>query len=318
MALSFIRRGKFACVALARRMLSWFRRLLNIKMNKIIAFDHRLINLCPIRLRVEACHRHSLVLSMSECPPEFSDRKRRLVVWLHPARGLVPFGLRCDSLESFKLLPKTIGVTARLYQNQFVFEHGATFELTGAGVSLRVLPSDDALSNGLARARQAFIQRQISNDSPHPEPLASALQKRLDTLISRLCSGDFETNGGLLRPLIGLGLGSTPSGDDMIAGVLAALWTIHSAHALAARSAISQEIHGICPSQTTKTSRDMLWHAANGYFPEALGNVAKGLRDQNCDSEEFRRRVENLFSVGATSGRDMGMGILKMALKFIF
>ena len=255
---------------------------------------------------------------MSECPPERSDWQHRLVVWLHPARGLVPFGLRCHSHESFQSLPQTIGATARLKGNQFNFDNGASFVLKGSGLDLRVFPSVHALSNEWIRARQEFIKRQISIISPHPEPIAGALQKRLDALIARLLAGHLEPTGGLIRPLIGLGLGSTPSGDDMIAGVLAALWTMKSAPAVAARAAIAREIYRLLPNETTHTSRDMLWHAANGYFPEALGNVANALKDENCNSEKFNRHVETLFQMGATSGRDMGMGVFMMALKFIF
>lgn len=262
----------------------------------------------PLELEVEAVHRHTVVMKVVGATSLF--RGRRLVL-LHPARSLVPFGLRCDSNEAFAALPRSIGATGVLSGRALSFTGRATFALEGDGEDLRVRPARSLPSPSLIRQRLEWLQPELAPDDAarEKEPLARALAGRLAAFAGRIRDGALVGADDLTRPLVGLGLGSTPSGDDMIAGALAALWSLGCAPATAARAAIAREVARIALDQTTRTSLEMLWHAARGYFPHALGALARALASASISRAEVSASAEALFHLGATSGRDMAAGL---------
>lgn len=263
-----------------------------------------------LELCVEEVHRHTLVLKVVGALPAVSYFRGRLVVILHPARTLVPFGLRCRSIRDYEALPRSIGMTAKLHGRRLFFTGDIHVDLEGKGIDLKVHPVEEvgALSRRCAR-RLDWLQPKDGGQARAATSLYRALDARLSRFGERMKMGDFGGVGDLIRPLIGLGFGSTPSGDDMIAGALAALWSLDSSQAMAARNALARDIAQLTPVLTTRTSLEMLWHAARGYFPEALVNAVRALGNECISKNEFARFADLLFYLGATSGRDMAAGM---------
>ena len=105
-----------------------------------------------------------------------------------------------------------------------------------------------------------------------------------------------------LRGLIGLGTGSTPSGDDLIVGILAgfaALGMTTLTDALRT-TAIRQRTHPI--------SAQMLTAALDGAFSQSLRDLANKLGQAASTTAQLRQCVETLANQGATSGTAMLVG----------
>jgi hypothetical protein len=111
--------------------------------------------------------------------------------------------------------------------------------------------------------------------------------------------------------LLGLGPGLTPSGDDLLCGMLVALHAVGEtdrAHALYA------EIARAAPCSTSPISAAFLRAAAEGLGCEALhAAIAAILEGQ---SEALAGRIEALGRVGHTSGWDALAGALLVLQAF--
>jgi hypothetical protein len=113
-----------------------------------------------------------------------------------------------------------------------------------------------------------------------------------------------------VRPLIGLGAGLTPSGDDFLVGYLAGLWC-----AVLDKGERAQFVTGLGKAvvrfsrQTTDISRAYLYHAARGQVSSRLADLAEAI----CRGEDLERvnvAVESAMQVGHTSGMDAVTGLL--------
>jgi hypothetical protein len=110
--------------------------------------------------------------------------------------------------------------------------------------------------------------------------------------------------------LVGLGSGSTPTGDDLLVGLTAATWRLVSA-GLVPRS--SQEgfhasLDALPPNATTDTGLEMLAHAVRGAFPEPLKRLVESLGVD--DTSVVTARVNRLSRLGGRSGCDMLAGVV--------
>jgi hypothetical protein len=203
------------------------------------------------------------------------------------------------------------------------------FGLTPGGIQL--LPADlDRLRSELAGGATALAHwrpaevdlvdlrmRPVRIDPHAAELLSAALDVRqhagaLDprrqrstasALVRAALAG--EPLGGPLHRLIGAGPGSTPAGDDVVVGVLAALRaTGHHDAATAIGS-------GVLPllDRTTSASRMYLSAAADGRFAERVHELVRGLEDATSAAGAARSAA----GWGATSGLDLLSGIVTVA-----
>jgi hypothetical protein len=108
----------------------------------------------------------------------------------------------------------------------------------------------------------------------------------------------------LLR-LIGAGPGSTPAGDDVVAGVLAGL---HATGRAAAASALGARVRPLL-HRTTSASAHYLAAAADGRFAERVHVLVAGLHDARAAARAARAAL----GFGATSGADLLAGLVAVA-----
>ena len=123
-----------------------------------------------------------------------------------------------------------------------------------------------------------------------------------------------------LSSLVGLGPGSTPSGDDFVAGVLLgeeALRLLPSTEAKAVADNLEpmipwseeKEDLWIAVNRTTDAGKTLLWQALHGQFPNFLietircVSAAKG-------KQEIAEAVDSAVACGATSGTDALTGFV--------
>lgn len=108
-----------------------------------------------------------------------------------------------------------------------------------------------------------------------------------------------------LSPIIGLGPGLTPTGDDVLTGVFL---MIHS-DPFCSKLLSSLPYHFNLPQlehQTTKVSANFLYYAAQGIFSASLLNVLHLIRNKHHMN---LTPVNRLLDYGHTSGADLLLGI---------
>lgn len=122
-------------------------------------------------------------------------------------------------------------------------------------------------------------------------------------LRAALLTGDRAAAIRAVRGLIGLGPGLTPSGDDLVAGLEAAL------HALDAPAAgfIGDALDDV-DDRTTAVAATLLRHAADGEFAERIHVLLAALLAD--DDAALLAAVDRACAWGATSGTDSLLGIL--------
>lgn len=112
--------------------------------------------------------------------------------------------------------------------------------------------------------------------------------------------------------LLGLGPGLTPSGDDVLVGLLAGLYVLgHRAPgtpALDTLPVIARAVMEAAPSRTTTLSRTLLRYSACGVAVEPLLDVL-----WNLGPEANVEALWQLQSIGHTSGHDMLAGAMVAA-----
>jgi hypothetical protein len=148
-----------------------------------------------------------------------------------------------------------------------------------------------------ARGAQSKLERSIATRLQRSLPvLARALQRR---------QADEAARG--LAQLAGVGVGLTPSGDDFIVGILAALWSRASAEpgtrklleGLAAPLArLAFRSHAI--------SRQQLVDAVHGRFAQHLVELMQAL----SRGEDVEARAARVLRSGHSSGADTAIGLL--------
>ena len=107
--------------------------------------------------------------------------------------------------------------------------------------------------------------------------------------------------GRTVARLIGAGPGTTPSGDDLIVGVLAGLWLTD---APAEREALTREVTPLL-GRTTRASRHFLGHALAGDFAEPALRLVRALGGHG----QVVLPAAALSRWGATSGVDVMYGL---------
>lgn len=151
------------------------------------------------------------------------------------------------------------------------------------------------------------------------EPLPGDLGERFTDLTLAVATGRRQEAVAAVDRLLGLGAGLTPTGDDLVAGLLAATSTLGAAmppgaglgapsvHALGAVAARTDTRADVA---TTAISAALLRHAVRGEVCEPAAAVLRVLAGS---PDPARRRpsdaLTGLLRVGGTSGRDLALGL---------
>jgi len=131
----------------------------------------------------------------------------------------------------------------------------------------------------------------------------SIARARAAALSAAIGAGDHPGASAAARTLIGLGPGLTPSGDDVLAGVEAALRALR--HPVAGFLAGALDDIG---DRTTSVSAALLRHAADGEFAERIATVVAALLSGS--ERDLPDALDRSVAWGATSGSDTLFGIL--------
>lgn len=183
--------------------------------------------------------------------------------------------------------------------------------LRTAGLHLRVVRSWDSRVMRIRPDARAVAQLGSAVRSAVrgiPDEPVTGLALALDAGAPR-CVVPFADGDPLpraVRRLIGLGAGSTPAGDDVVAGVLVGLLAtgrIRTAAAL--RRAVGDPV-----DRTTALSRELLLLAGQGQASGEVLAVLRQLDARNGTPSRLANAIDRLLAVGHTSGADLAAGLL--------
>jgi hypothetical protein len=135
---------------------------------------------------------------------------------------------------------------------------------------------------------------------------------QFSNLSSPIVNANLSSAKTLTRELAGLGIGLTPSGDDFIVGALYAMWIIHPreiagilAQELAATAApLTTSLSAAWLRSAGKGEAGVLWHA---FFDALVSN----------DQIRIKESMENILSVGETSGADALAGFASVLMTWM-
>lgn len=197
----------------------------------------------------------------------------------------------------------------------------------GPGVAGLVTGTEGRLGEGTVRLRDRTVTvRRWWDPRPRTGPVElSTLRRRraelrpsspalaryglpgpVDDLRAAACRADADTVASLVGDLIGRGPGSTPAGDDVLAGLLATLRVLGRAHAGAIR--VADALGGavrVAAHRTGALSATLLRCADDGAVVGAARRVLEALPGDVA----LARPVAGLVRLGHTSGHDLLTGI---------
>lgn len=149
------------------------------------------------------------------------------------------------------------------------------------------------LGRRLARLRETLAASPARPGLPVPHRLADAC--RMAGLAAAAYAAD---------QLVGLGPGLTPSGDDLLAGTLAALRLLGGDAAFT--TALADHVSTVGARRTTALSATLLRLAGRGEVAAEVGQVIRALNGQGSLDEAAGR----LYAIGHCSGADLAQGLL--------
>ncbi len=135
-----------------------------------------------------------------------------------------------------------------------------------------------------------------------------AFDGEIDSALERFRQGG---ESAALAAVLGVGEGLTPSGDDVLTGVLAGL---DAAHRIGPEPGIQRDrlvaVLSSCPARTTRLSAQLLAAAATGRYPEPVLDVLEAIAPREILRGQLEHTVRDLVSVGHTTGSDVLRGIV--------
>lgn len=164
------------------------------------------------------------------------------------------------------------------------------------------LPRGRPDADSVTHARRLVAARDVP---PAPGSARAAALAAAPRAARALCAGDAASAVAALVAVLGLGPGSTPTGDDVAAGVLVAA----TAWGLPVAGGVAADVAAAAAVRTTAVSAALLSEAAAGraipQVVEALSALSTGRR--------VAEATGRLLAVGSTSGADLATALLAVA-----
>jgi Protein of unknown function (DUF2877) len=219
----------------------------------------------------------------------------------------LPFGIRVASAD-FDVLGFRRGDPVNVRAGFVSIGSGSTRRVVDCRTAPRWLPAGHNKTEPGLAGRLAVVATAASDRSWHESALmAQAIKSALEVSAAL---------GDVLAKVVGRGPGSTPSGDDVLVGILAVLNSPHSG-AAGARAAKSLG-RAILPLlwTTSDVSGQLLRQAMKGLFSRDVHELVMALLG-NPPPEQLRNTIQRVIETGATSGADTCMGLLAFAPSFL-
>ncbi len=270
---------------------SVFSRVINLQ------FDRRMVTL---HAPMTSCAPNGIILSV-EASNYLLDLQVGLSVTIqHEAISFSAIS-SCLSLQNSQpwnprpFLPRLSGTAKRL-------ERSLTHHLP------RLI--SQAPSAGLAQLA-LLAESPHSSAPPHASLLVQTAWSSARRLIEAISHQRLTSAICAAKPLIGLGPGLTPSGDDLLTGLIAATILLSAALELSTDfyQRFGKAVLALAYGKTTHLSFNWIEYASRGEVSQSLGRLLQALivSDQ---PQQLEARANEVLSAGATSGGDLLAGVI--------
>jgi len=256
------------------------------------------------------------------------NKVNRLITLFAASEGDLPQGIRLDAPANFTFEKLQTGEPAVCRDGILRFKNTSlTIQLRGArrwksdlpslmvdASNPVVLPAWDLVWEALNK-RQRFSKSEIlaedffRSDESESASVSQNAGKAMRDLL-RAARRYALPNREAVRALIGLGPGLTPSGDDLLVGYIAGLWSsVHDRNErLQFISSLGKTIVRLS-RMTNDISRTYLLHAVRGQISSWLANLVTAM-SRGEPPEHLLEIAETAMKVGHTSGMDAVTGML--------
>ena len=222
-------------------------------------------------------------------------------------RADLPFGIRVAPAD-LDVLGLRNGDPVHVRVGFVSIGSGSTCRVVDCRAAQRWLPARHNKTEPGLVGRLAIVATAASDRSWHESAqMAQAVRSAL------------EVSAGLddvLAKVVGRGPGSTPSGDDVLVGILAVLKSPLSG---AAGARVAESLgRAILPLlwTTSDVSGQLLRQAVKGLFSRDVHELVLALLG-NPAPQQLRNTIRRVIETGATSGADTCMGLLAFAPSFL-
>jgi len=219
----------------------------------------------------------------------------------------LPFGIRVASAD-FDVLGLRSGDPVNVRGGFVGIGSGSSCRVIDCRAASCWLPAPHKEAEPGLAGRLAAVATAASDRSWHESAsMAQAVKSALEVSAAL---------GDVLAKVVGRGPGSTPSGDDVLIGILAVLNSPASG-AAGARSAESLG-RAMLPLlwTTNDISGQLLRQAVNGLFSRDVHELILALLG-NPEPQQFLNTIRRVIETGVTSGADSCMGLLAVAPSFL-
>ena len=237
------------------------------------------------------------------------DEGERMITLLSKSREVLPDGV----VLSGGLAGLAAGQPVRLVARTLV-AGDRRMCLEGEGTRLEV----DGTAPFVSDTLRFQLRCAADSDGDEDGVLVRRLRECTHVLARALLASDLSAIEPAVAGLAGLGKGSTPSGDDLLTGVTAAMARLAcvSPARRIALDELTRALQGISFGTTAPAGREMMRHAASGRFAEPLALLAGMAGDPRTTASAFRDVTGRVSCLGASSGSDMLNGFFKTFAMF--
>lgn len=173
-------------------------------------------------------------------------------------------------------------------------------------------PAPDWREIAVCNVQLLALNRWVDNESSRTLATSAAGAAASDTLaegfsalIQGLRAADAAAVANAAGRIAGLGTGLTPAGDDVLAGVMVALYATHFPHT----AELAASLYCAAAPQTTTLSRAYLAAASRGQTTAAWHRLLAALTDPG--SHDLEAAADHVRAFGATSGIRMLQGFTR-------
>lgn len=251
------------------------------------------------------------------------ENEDRLITILISDHYELPQGIRLD-VKNVPLQSLTIELRAFCRGRILRFDSSPlTIDLRGASVWEAKLPIIDITKPSIRQAwsmiwqtlnrQQRLKQTDLIADDLFQAEKGSLLTRKLSQSVLELIAAtkrfDVEASADAAQTMIGLGPGVTPTGDDILIGYLAGLWSTvgEDKERLALIELFGKALLQLA-DQTNEISCTYLYHAIHGQFSSSLINLLNAI--DAGDEKQILIATKDALRVGHSSGMDSVTGLL--------
>ena len=219
--------------------------------------------------------------------------------------GITPIGIAVDDYAAAAAaLRLSAGGRFDTADNALVFRGGepwGTFRTERIEAAARLL-SALGRTSGLVPLADALCLGAAPEKGIAANPFCAKAYGPLARLMDGLARNDVEAVPAEVKRLLGLGIGLTPSADDVLCGMAYTL--LHGARKLtAADMEFVNAVRRYAPERTNLISAAILKAVTDGGRFEMMDNVLRGLTGAGEDG------TQRLLTIGSSSGSEMLLGI---------